>query len=480
MPPIRSAALRRLGPRVLALAAAWAAPFAHAAPPTPPPAVLVEAKQLLAELVAIDTTPAGSTAPAVESIAARLRAAGFGDEDLWIVGPHAVRLNLVVRLRGAERTRSALRPILLLAHLDVVAAPREEWTVEPFRLTEKDGFLYGRGTLDVKGEVTNLVVSFMRLRRAGFVPERDLILALTADEEEGSENGVQWLLAHRRELIDAAYAINTDAAGPQQQNGLLLRIGIQTSEKRYLSFELATTAPGGHSAYPTRENAIQHLAAALTRLEGLAFPLALNDTTRAYFAELAAHEKGALAAAARGVLEQPPHPDAVREMASRPFYDALLRTTCTPTLLSAGHAENALPARATATLQCRLLPGADPAQVRAAIEERIADDRVTVTPKGEAFPAPESPLLPELFRAVESVAQSCWPGVPMTPVMDAWASDSIFLRRAGIPTYGISGISFDVDDVRSHGADERIAADAFAQGVEFMHRLMQRLGGAPE
>ena len=246
---------------LLCLLLGFGASAARAEPPVVPPAVLAEAKRLLAELIAIDTTQAGSTAPAVELLAAVLRDAGFSDEDLWIVGPRAEKLNLVVRLRGAAPGREKKKPVLFLSHLDVVAARREDWTVPPFRLTEKDGFLYGRGTLDIKGEVVDLVVNFARLRRAGFLPERDLYLALTADEEEGDANGVAWLLAERRDLLDVAYVINTDAAGLQQQNGRLVRMPIQTSEKIYLSFELETTNPGGHSALPTRENAIYRLAA---------------------------------------------------------------------------------------------------------------------------------------------------------------------------------------------------------------------------
>lgn len=463
-----------------ALVAALAVSAARSEPPTPPPRVLAEAKRLLAELVAIDTTQAGSTAPAVELLAAHLRAAGFREDDLWIVGPRAEKRNLVVRLRGREPSRREKKPILFLSHLDVVPARREDWTVEPFRLTEQDGFLYGRGTLDIKGEVVDLVINFARLRREGFVPERDLVLALTADEEEGDANGVAWLLANRRDLLDVAYAINTDSGGLQLRNGRLVLMAIQTSEKIYLSFELEATHPGGHSAFPTPGNAIYRLAAALGRLEGLTFPISLNPTTRRYFERLAPLETSALAAAFRGVLSDPPEPAAIEQLSSLPFYNGTLRSVCTPTLLSAGDAENALPQRASATIQCRLLPDADPAVVRETLSERIADPDVSVTPKSEPVLAPASPLEPELFSAVEAVSESCWPGVPVAPVMDPWASDSALLRRAGVPAYGVSGIFFDVDDVRSHGADERVAAAAFEQGLEFMRRLIRRLGGARE
>jgi acetylornithine deacetylase/succinyl-diaminopimelate desuccinylase-like protein len=263
------------------------------------------------------------------------------------------------------------------------------------------------------------------------------------------------------------------------QNGRLTQMSLQTSEKVYLSFELEATNAGGHSALPTRENAILRLATALARLDGFAFPLALNPTTRAYFAQLAAREPSDLAAAFRGVIAEPPEPAAVARLSAIPFYDASLRTTCTPTLLAAGHAENALPQRASATLQCRLLPGDDPTRVREALAARLADPQIELRPKSAPLLAPESPLEPELLAALREATESCWPGVPVVPVMDVWASDGASLRSAGIPVYGISGIFFDVDDVRSHGRDERIAVAAFEQGLELMGRLMRRVGGAP-
>jgi acetylornithine deacetylase/succinyl-diaminopimelate desuccinylase-like protein len=446
-----------------------------AAPPASPPQVVAEGKRLLAQLVAIDTSPAQSTAPAAELVAAHLRAAGFRDDELWLGGSRPERTNLVVRLRGSSR---AQRPILLVAHLDVVAADPADWTVPPFALSEREGFLYGRGTLDIKGEVANLALAFARAKRDGFVPTRDLILALTADEEVGDENGVAWLLAHEHARIDAAYAVNVDAGGLQQERGRLVRMPVQTSEKIYLTFTLEVTSAGGHSSLPTPENAITRLAHALARLDGFAFPVALSDTTRAYFARLAAQESSELAAAFRGAASLPPDPAALERLSAIPIYNAALRTVCAPTRLAAGHAENALPQRATATLQCRLLPDDDPEIVRAALVARIADPAVRVAPTAEPLRAPASPLEPELFAAVEAVSATMWPGVPVLPVMDPWTSDGSHLRAAGLATYGVSGIYFDVDDVRSHGADERIATAAFEQGLEFMYRLVRRLGGA--
>jgi acetylornithine deacetylase/succinyl-diaminopimelate desuccinylase-like protein len=467
------------------------APVVRAPDGTRPPAAAADtlrrAKELLGRLVAIDTTPSGSTAPAVELLADVLRAAGFAAEDLAIVGPRPERSNLVARLRG----RGGAPPILFLSHLDVVEAERADWSVDPFVLTERDGYLYGRGTLDIKGEVANLVENFAALARAGYVPRRDFVLALTADEEGGEENGVRWLLEHRRDLLDVAWALNTDAGGLQLQHGELVRMPIQTSEKVYASFELEVTGPGGHSSLPTRDNVIHRLAAALARLDGLEFPVMLDETRRMFFTRLAeqaeaqadgrgggagGHDPRELAAAFRGVTGDPPDPAAVARLAEIPLYNGTLRTVCTPTLLAGGHAENALPQRATATLQCRLLPGHEVAAVAAAITARIADPQVRVRALGDPQPAPSSPYEPELFSAVEVVTTQMWPGVPVVPVMDPWSTDGAHLRRAGVPVYGVSGIYFDVDDVRSHGRDERIAEAAFAQGLEFLARLLRRLG----
>jgi acetylornithine deacetylase/succinyl-diaminopimelate desuccinylase-like protein len=455
------------------LAAAVAASLAHAAPPAAPRATVSEARTLLAKLVAIDTTQAGSTRPAVELVAAYLRANGFAEEDVAIVGPRDDRMNLFVRFRAP---RSAQRkPILWLAHLDVVAANAEDWSVPPFELTDKDGFLYGRGTIDVKGEAAILAVTLARLKREGFRPARDVCVALTADEEEGSYNGVEWLLANRRDWLDAAYAINTDAGGLQQQGSRFARFTIQTSEKLFLTFALETRGAGGHSSMPARENAIHRLAAALARLDDLEFPVRLDATTRAYFARLARIERGELAAAFRGVLAEPPDPAAVDELSATPRYNATLRTTCTPTMLSAGHAENALPERASAKLQCRLLPGDDAKSVQAAIEARIADPRVTVTPLEPPVIAPASPLRRDVFRAVEGIAAKLWPGVPVLPVMDVWTTDGARLRRDGIPVYGFAAIHYDLDDYRGHASDERIVVSAFEQGLEFSYAVLRKL-----
>jgi acetylornithine deacetylase/succinyl-diaminopimelate desuccinylase-like protein len=436
---------------------------------------VVEAKQLLADLVAIDTTQAGSTAPAALHLAAYLRAAGFREDELLVLGPRADRANLVVRLPGARRSKA--KPIAFMAHLDVVDANAREWATPPFTLTEHEGFYYGRGAVDIKNEIADLVVNFARLRRDGFVPKRDLLLLLTADEEEGDANGAAWLLAHRPDLMDLAYAVNLDAGGLHQQRGRFVRMPIQIAEKLYLLFRLEATSLGGHGSLPTRENAIYRLGAALARLDGIEFPARITATTRQYFEHLAASETGGLAAALRGVLAEPPDAAALATLSAIPFYNGTLRSLCTPTLLAGGHAENALPERASATLQCRLLPEDDPAQIERAIIARIADPLVRVTrDDGGLIVAPASPPNQRFFAHVAAVSRELWPGVPVVPLMDPWMSDAAYTRRAGIPTYGLSGMYFDLDDYRAHGKDERIAVEAFEQGITFMRRLLLRLG----
>ena len=320
------------------------------------------ARDLLAELIAINTThERGNTTPAAEAMARRLVAAGFPAGDVLVVGPATANRNLVARFRGT----GARRPILLLAHLDVVEARRDDWSLDPFTLTERDGFFYGRGTSDIKDMAALFVATLIRFKREGFVPDRDIILALTAGEESGADyNGVQWLLANRRDLIDAAYCINGDSGDPLAREGRPFARNVEASEKVYMSVALEARNPGGHSSLPTRDNAIYQLAAALTRIAGHEFPVRLNEITRAYFERAAATMQPALAADVRGVLRTPPDAGAAARLSARsPFFNAQLRTTCVATRVEAGHADNALPQTARAVVNCRLLPDERPADV---------------------------------------------------------------------------------------------------------------------
>ena len=459
------------GYRLTLAAALVLLPAALTAQTLPPPAHRQLARAILEELIEINTVRDSGATRAATALAKRLKAGGFPPGDVQLVGPKPRKQNLVVRLRG----RGKDQPILFLAHLDVVEARREDWSLDPFTLTERDGYFYGRGTLDIKGEVADLVANLLRLRAEGYVPDRDIVVALTDDEEGGDDNGVDWLLQHRPELIEAAYVINTDAGGGQIDRGRRLRNPVQTSEKTYATYLLEVTGAGGHSSLPPKDNTIYTLARGLDRLSRFAFPVRLNPTTRAFFRRLAELESGQLAGDLRSVSGDTPDPKAVERLATVPLYNSSMRNTCVATMLQAGHAENALPQRAQATIQCRLLPGVSPEETRATLARVLSDTLIRVTLPDKPEIAPASPLSPEVMAAVERATTAIWPGVIVLPVMDPWSSDGARFRRAGVPVYGVSGIFYDIADVRSHGKDERILVSAFYEGVEFMYRLMKEL-----
>jgi acetylornithine deacetylase/succinyl-diaminopimelate desuccinylase-like protein len=455
-------------PLIAPAPAAPQAPSAHQAP-APYQAL---ARSIFQELIETNTTHLnGNTTAAAQKMAARFRAAGFADSDMTVLGPVANRGNLVVRLRGRATGK---KPILLMAHLDVVDADPQDWTVDPFAFLERDGWFYGRGTSDDKQEAAIWATTLIRLRQEGYVPDRDLILILTADEESGDQNGVDWLVRHHRELIDAAFALN-EGGGGTVKDGKRLSNDVQASEKVFQSFRLEATNRGGHSSLPRKDNAIYQLAAALSRVQAFDFPVNLNEVTRAFFQRTAALETPEIGAAMRGILEDPPDPAAVARLSAVPGYNARLRTTCVATLLEGGHAENALPQRARATVNCRILPGEPPEEVLAALRRVVADSGVSVTPLAPAKPSPPSPLTPELLRAIEETTQEMWPGVPVVPTMSTGATDGLYLRGAGIPVYGVSGVFEDANDVRAHGQDERVAVTWFYEGLEFGYRLVKRL-----
>jgi len=430
------------------------------------------AKDFLRQLVEIDTTQStGSTTVAAEAMAAHLIAEGFATDDVQVIGPSDNRGNLVVRYRGRDIGR---KPVLLLAHLDVVDADPADWTRDPFTFTEQDGHYYGRGTTDDKDEAAIHIANLIRLKREGFQPDRDIIVALTADEEGGTANGVIWLLANHPELIDAEYALN-EGGGGATRDGVHISNNVQLSEKVYQSFTLEVTNPGGHSSRPVKENAIYRLADALIHIRAYDFPVVLNDGTRLFFERSADIEEGDLAAAMRGVSHHPPDPAAIAYLSRIPFYNARLRTTCVATILNAGHAENALPQRARATVNCRVLPGESVAAVLNTLHTVIGDTEVTITPIDEATPSSPSPLKAELLGAIEAVTEEMWPGVPVIPTMSTGATDGLYLRNAGTPAYGVSGLFSDINDNRAHGQDERILIEAFFEGQEFLYRLMTRI-----
>jgi acetylornithine deacetylase/succinyl-diaminopimelate desuccinylase-like protein len=433
-----------------------------------------KAREIYKQLIEINTTdtPAGNVTKAAEAIAARLTAAGFPAADVQVLGPDPRKHNLVARYRGSG-TR---KPLLLVAHLDVVEAKREDWSFDPFVFLEKDGFFYGRGTSDDKAMAAILTANLIRLKQEDFKPDRDLILALTADEEGGKFNGVEWLLKNHRNLIDAELALNEGGSG-QMKNGKYLINQVQASEKVYQDFRLEARNAGGHSSRPIRDNAIYHLADALGRLEKFDFPVNMNEVTRTYFERMATFEKdAAIAGAMRAVAAPAPPRQAVTALAhNSAYYNALMRTTCVATMLDGGHATNALPQLARANVNCRILPGEAPASIKKQLETLIADPNVSVSFVDEANPSQPSPLTPAVMGPLESITKAMFPGVVVVPVMSTGATDGLFLRNAGIPTYGVEGIFYETDDNRAHGRDERVGVKQFYEGLEFQYRLVKEI-----
>lgn len=431
------------------------------------------ARDIHKELVEINTvTATGDTLKAAQAMADRLKAAGFADADVRVLSPAPRKGNLVARLRGT----GARKPILLLAHLDVVEAKPEDWSVDPFKLIEKDGYLYGRGVWDDKFMAAVFVANLIRYKQEGFRPDRDLIVALEADEEilDANAMGIQWLLKNHRDLIDAEFALN-EGGGVGLLNGKPLANSVQTSEKVSFSYRLEVKNPGGHSSLPSKDNAIYHLAEGLARLARFDFPAKLNDTTRSYFERSAALVEPQLGADMRAVALPTPDVAAIERLSKTVRYNALLRTTCVATLLEGGHAVNALPQTARASVNCRILPGEPVEEVQKTLVRVLADDLISVMPIGTPVPSPPSPLNPEIMRAVERLTAEFWPGIPVIPTMLAAATDGSFLRNAGIPTYGHSGLGTDVVDVRIHGKDERILVKSFFDGHEYLYRLVKTL-----
>jgi acetylornithine deacetylase/succinyl-diaminopimelate desuccinylase-like protein len=442
--------------------------------PLPPPGTQALARDILAETIAVRSVHATGTAEVASLIAARLKAGGFSDADLKVLAdpkfPHQV--NVVVRLRGKGQGK----PVMWIGHMDVVDAKAEDWTVPPFSLIEKDGWLYGRGSLDMKAADAAMAASLIRLKAEGFVPDRDIILAFTADEEVGLEqDGVPWLLREHRDLVDAGLVINPDDISGKLEGDRRARFVIETSQKTYATFTLETTNKGGHSSEPRPDNAIYSLAGGLVRLSKFQFPYRTNATTRLEFAKMAAEAKGQTRADLLAISRARTDQRAAARLGANVEYGPFMHTTCVATMLDAGTQENALPQRARATVQCRLMPDEPVEQVRRTLEKVAADPEIKVTLAAPVVAGPESPPTPALMGKVAEVAHSMWPGVPVYPVMVAGASDSLYTRDAGIPSYGIGGDWMDVLDDREHGNDERNSARGFQESVEFTYRLMKRL-----
>jgi acetylornithine deacetylase/succinyl-diaminopimelate desuccinylase-like protein len=435
------------------------------------------AHDIFRDIVEVHSVHEVGTAGVAEVLAKYLTDGGFAKDDVKIVPEteYPKQVNLIVRLHGKGKGK----PVMWICHMDVVEAKAEDWTLPPFKFTEKDGYFYGRGTSDMKDSDAAVAASLIRLKKEGYVPDRDIIVAFTADEEVGLEqDGPAFLLREHRDLVDAGLVINPDGDSGEIVNGKRLDFGIETSQKTYVTYDLVTTNKGGHSSEPRPDNAIYDLSRGLVKLSNFQFPFKTNATTRLYFQRRALLESGKTRADMQAVAKQPMDRGAAARLAkSDTAINAILHSTCVATMLNAGVQENALPARAVATVQCRIMPDETIEGVQAVLQKVVADPKIKITHPDAVVSAPESPPTPEVIGAVEKVAHSMWPGVPVIPAMAAGASDSIFTRNAGIASYGVSGGWADVEDERAHGRDERRETGAFYESVEFTYRLMKQLGG---
>jgi acetylornithine deacetylase/succinyl-diaminopimelate desuccinylase-like protein len=442
----------------------------------PPQAEQQLARAIFKEMVETKTGyTTGSTTPLVEAVAKRLRDAGFPAADVFVGGAAPNKANLVVRYRGTGKRK----PILLLAHTDVVEAKREDWSIDPFTFTEKDGFFYGRGSGDDKAQAAVWIANLLRYKRENFKPDRDIIVALSADEEGGGPfNGVEWLIKNKRDLIDAELTLNEGGWG-ESEKGVRISNNIQVSEKYVVNYRLEVHNKSGHSSLPVADNAIYHLAGALDRLSRFAFPLKTNDVTREYFRAMSTIEKGAMRADLAKVVAG--DSAAMRRLAAgSTSWNATLRTTCIATMLEGGHAKNALPQLAAAAVNCRVLPEDKVDYVTQSIRRAINDTAVHVVVDGTPRSGPASPMREDVMTAVRSLTSGMWPGVTAVPMMVMGATDGMYLRAVGIPTYGVQGFFYDRDDIRFHGRDERLKVQSFYEGQAFLYELVKRLtAGTP-
>ena len=452
--------------------------------PTPADAESIKlATDIFKQLVDINTTNSvGSTTVAAEAMAKRLRDAGFPSEDVVLMGPNPRKGNMIARLHGT----GVHKPVLLIGHLDVVEAKRSDWTTDPFQFIEKDGYYYGRGTQDMKDGDAIMMATLIRMKQEGYKPDRDIILALTADEEGGNFNGVEWLIKNHRDLVDAAFVLNHDGGGVFEENGKFLGVTVDATEKLYADYELSSLNPGGHSSMPTADNAIYHLADALSRLEHYSFPFELNAVTRVELAGLAKTYPAEKAALVKAVLNDPPDQAAIAKLsADDPILNSTMRTTCVATRLAAGHANNALPQTATANVNCRIFPGHSAEEIRQELVKIVADPKVTVgyvqIDGSIAATAPNNQQLPpvtlreDVMNPLRKVSAEFWPGIPVVPDMAIGASDSRYANAAGMPAFGVGGVALDNNDIRAHGKDERMPVESFNTGVQFYYRYLKAL-----
>jgi acetylornithine deacetylase/succinyl-diaminopimelate desuccinylase-like protein len=437
------------------------------------------AADIYRQLIEINTTDSvGNVTTAAEAMAKRFRDAGFPENDIHVLGPNDRKKNVVVRLHGSGKHK----PVLLIGHLDVVEARLEDWTTDPFKLVEKDGYFYGRGTIDMKDGDAIMSATLIRMKKEGYVPSRDIILAMTADEEGGTSNGVDWLIRNHRDLIDAEFVLNHDGGGVLMDHGKPQFVEVNAAEKVYGDFVITATNPGGHSSLPRPDNAIYELVSALTRISQFQFSFELNNITRAYYEQQAMSENGQRAADIQAILANPPDLEAVARLSKDPLDNSTMHTTCVATRLSGGHANNALPQTAQANVNCRILPGHSLEETRLQLEKVVADPKIKVQfreTSGEAVDhAPDQPGYPppaprkEVFDPLNKVVADMWPETPVVVSMSTGATDGKYTNAAGMPTYAISGVALERDDIRAHGKDEREPVNSFFRAVDFYYRFL--------
>ena len=438
------------------------------------------AREIYKELIEMNTgVTTGNVTQAAVAMAKRFRDAGIPEADIFVGGPRPDKHNVVARIRG--RSAGGRKPLLLLAHLDVVEALKADWSpdLDPFVFTERDGYYYGRGTADDKAMASIFVANVFRLKKEGWVPDRDVIIALTADEESGPANGVDWLLKTHPELVDAALVIN-EGGGGTLRNGKPLFNSVQATEKITTNITLRATNRGGHSSVPRADNAITSLADALAKVGRYKFSVKLNDVTRAFFTKTADLETPKLGRAMKTLVANPSNAAAAAVVSNDPRYSAMLRTTCVATMLTGGHATNALPQLAEANINCRVFPTETAEEVRAELARAIADTAVQVVVRTQRGSVPPSPLLPEVFGPVTQITKEMFGDIPVIPVMSTGATDSRFFRAGGVPSFGVSGLFSDPTvDARAHGRDERMRMQSYYEGQEFLYRLTKALASAP-
>jgi len=453
-------------------------------PPQLPEQDRVLSRQIFKEFIETNSQDSDGSVTAVSLLARKeLLKAGFAPEDLILAGPNDRKQNLVVRYRGAADSK--LKPVLIICHEDVVEARRADWSTDPYTFVEKDSYFYGRGTQDMKDADADVVSTFVRLKREGYVPNRDIILALTADEEGGKSNGVSWLLKNRPELIQAEFVLNPDGEGPTLHEGKATELLMEATEKTYADYRISATNPGGHSSEPRPDNAIYELMHALLKLESTPFPVELNNVSRSELEQMAKVSSPEVAATIQGVLKTPPDPKAIADFSKDPEANATLRTTCVATMLQGGRAPNALPAVATANVNCRILPGHSQEETRKTLIGIFDDPKLTVeymaddgtisptAPNRESLPPP--PLRADVMDPLKQVTAQMWPGMVIIPSMEIGASDSVYTNMAGLPSYGIGGAAIDDNGNRMHGRDERIGVDAYYNSVEFFYLYLKAL-----